>query len=275
MSEIVQSVDKSVQLSYKTFGNGDKIVLAFHGFGHNKEELAWLIDHFSTPTLLIAIDVPGHGDSKIFSEKRKKNKITIEEWRELIAQILAKHNATSFHLIGYSLGGRMAMVTAQAFAGAVLSMYLFSPDGIKKTFTYRFANETIVGGWTLKKVLAYPSTAVKIVKAIGKLKLVPAPRVKFVTYQLEDESRVSKVHTVWTTLSGLWPNRPFVFFNSTTVGKIIVVFGERDPIIPASFSNYITSAAPSHVRVEIAPLGHRTLKKEGILFLQEKNLWDF
>lgn len=274
MSQLVKSVDKSVQLSYKAFGNGDKIVLAFHGFGHNKEELDWLIEHFSTPTTLIVIDVPGHGESKIFKERRNKPKISIEEWRELIQEILSKYNASRFHLIGYSLGGRMAMVTAQAFIGRVESLFLFSPDGIKKTYIYRFANETALGGWTLKKVLANPDIAVKIVEIIGKLRFVPAPRVKFVKYQLEDNSRVSKVHTVWTSLSALWPNISQIFFRADTAKKIVVVFGERDPIIPAAFSKYIISNAQSHVHVEIAPLGHRTLKKEGINFLREKNLWD-
>lgn len=272
MTGIVQSVDKSIQLSYKTFGYGDESILAFHGFGHVKEELEWLIEQVPKSFRVIAIDVPGHGESKIFTEKREKIKISTAEWSALIQAILDENNITSFHLVGYSLGGRMAMVTAQLFTDKVKSLYLFSPDGIKKTITYRFANETYIGGWTLKKVLAHPQTAVKILRTIGRLKLLSAPRIKFVKYQLEDPTRVSKVHAVWTSLSALWPIKEKVFAPRSD-GNIVVVFGERDPIIPAHFAKYLATHQHAKLHVLVAPLGHRTLKKEGIDFLKAQRLW--
>lgn len=272
MTGIVKSVDKSIQLSYKTFGYGDETIIAFHGFGHSKEELGWLIDMVPGTFRVVAIDVPGHGDSKIFAEKREKLKISTAEWSELIQVILDENHITSFHLIGYSLGGRMAMITAQLFTDKVKSLYLFSPDGIKKTITYRFANETYIGGWTLKKVLRHPHVAVRLLQTIGQLKLLPAPRIKFVRYQLEGPMRVSKVHAVWTSLSALWPSKELVFtpqWNRT----IVVVFGERDPIIPAHFAKYLATHQHAKLHVLVAPLGHRTLKKEGIDFLKAQGLW--
>lgn len=275
MEGLLQSVDKSIQLGYRVFGNGDEVIFAFHGFGHSANEMEWLSGHISASFRLIAIDVPGHGNSKIFHEKRKNSVISKEEWKALIEIIMAQFSVGSFHLIGYSLGGRMAMVTAEMFPSRIQSLYLFSPDGLHKTLMYRFANETSLGNHILKSVLASPRVAIRIIETLGKLRLIPSRKAKFVRYQLENPDRAGKVHTVWTSLSHCWPDTERLFDEVASPDHVVVTFGTYDPIILPKYSNYVKPYARKNFFVEMAPLGHRTLKKEGIELLKQRGIWLF
>lgn len=76
-----------------------------HGLWGNKEE--WLTaaaEAGNYPSLLI--DLPGHGGSQ---SVRAKN---FPHVSQLIADTLAAHQADDYWLIGYSLGGRLAMYHA-------------------------------------------------------------------------------------------------------------------------------------------------------------------
>ena len=142
MERTAKSKDESIILSYKTLGYGDETILAFHGFGHSKEDFSMIEPFLSGKERIIAIDLFGHGEA-FFPESRMKNEpISKDEWRILIEDILIREKVTKFHLIGYSLGGRMALVTFELFKERVKSVFLFSPDGLHKTRSFAFANES-------------------------------------------------------------------------------------------------------------------------------------
>lgn len=271
MSVKIKMQDQPLELAYKTYGKGDEVMLVFHGFGHVKEELEFLTLHLSTNFRIIAVDVPGHGESVYPTNRRFSQPISKEQWQAMIEKILGNENANTFHLAGYSLGGRMALVTCEMMPSQVKSLTLFSPDGLYKSPWYRFGNDTFLGRKLLKLALENVAISIKIVQFVKRLGLVSTEKAKFVLYQLEDKKRLSMISAVWGTLRLCWPNLEVVFSKKSF--NTVVLFGEKDPIIKASFGKYLQKFQDKRLIILSAPLGHRTLKKEGLLFLKERSYW--
>lgn len=271
MTSFVKSSDQSIQLAYKTVGSGDEAILIFHGFGHVKEELEFLSTHLSTHFKIILIDLPGHGETKLDENSRANRPISKLEWKEIIKKIIGNEKIEKFHLAGYSLGGRMALVTAEVLPYEVASLTLFSPDGLYKSAWYRFGNDWSLGRKILKLALNQAKNSVHIVKLAANWKLLPKEKAKFVSYQLEDRRRLSMVSSVWNALRICWPNLDAVFANAPF--HTTIVFGQKDPIILPKYGNRLKKYTQSSIRIFIAPLGHRTLKNEGIDFLISKGYW--
>lgn len=271
MSVKIISADKAFQVAYKTYGKGDETLVVFHGFGHVKEELEFLNQHLSTKFRVIAVDVPGHGESKLAQNQNFVNPISKEQWKEIMVKMLGNENIKVFHLVGYSLGGRMALLTAEMMKSNVKSLTLFSPDGLHKSPWYRFGNDTLLGRKLLKLALNNVRISVWIIRLMNRLHLIPSEKAKFVLYQLEDKQRLSMVSAVWGALRLCWPNLDQVF--SERDFQTVVLFGKKDPIIKPTFRKYLSKFEGERVMVLTAPLGHRTLKKEGIIFLQHLNYW--
>ncbi|MFN6380036.1 MAG: alpha/beta hydrolase [Flavobacteriales bacterium] len=274
MNGFVENVDKSLKIAYRIYGSGDEVIIGFHGFGHPKEDFSLIAEHIPQHQRLIAVDVPGHGES-FFHPKREKNEpISKQEWRDLIVQICKNEDVKAFHLCGYSLGGRMSLVTLEVLPEMVLSATLFSPDGLMKSTLYKFGNENWVGRKLLHFALDHGHHSIKIVTLVGKLRLVPMTKVNFVKYQLENHDRLSKVKSVWSALSLCWPDFEKIFNENFQLKKLVIAFGKHDPIIPPHHGKALDLYKKNYpIFIELLPLGHRTLKKEGIEYLKERGYW--
>src|SRR5215204_1593318 len=88
---------------YQKAGEGSSIILCFHGFGeHGRsfEQLAAKIEDYT----IIAIDLPFHGQTNWNRDKA----FTTEDLINIIKACPEIHDK-SFGLLGYSMGGRIAL----------------------------------------------------------------------------------------------------------------------------------------------------------------------
>lgn len=265
----------ALKLSYQAYGFGPTTILAFHGFGHPKEDFQFLQKYISENVQIIAIDVPGHGNSLFINNLESIQPITKKDWKRLINQILSENNIESFHLMGYSLGGRIAMVTGELFPNETLSIHLFSPDGLHKSNTFKFANEWKIGRSIFQFLVERIQAVVPIVKLLNNLKILSDTKRKFVLYQLENPERVEKVKIVWSALSTLWPDLNTIFITNNFQKPFQVYFGEKDPIILPQFGKTLQKYSNEGIRIFQLPFGHRTMKPEAIEWLKKNNLWPF
>ena len=128
----VRGVRYHVELS----GAGDPLVF-LHGFTGSAANWTPIRRQFEPRFTTIAIDLPGHGqtdsptDLQRFSIEQAANDLTI-----LLNQL---HPATSVHLLGYSMGGRLALYTALSYPHLVRSLILESASPGLKTEAERAA----------------------------------------------------------------------------------------------------------------------------------------
>jgi len=241
--------DDTIILSYKTLGSGNETILAFHGFGHPKEDFAMIEPFLSGNERIIAIDLFGHGQA-VFPESRMKNDpISKNEWKSLIEEILIREKVTKFHLMGYSLGGRMALVTFEMFKDRINSVFLFR-IGIKH----------------------YPKLK-PVVKLLHDLYLVPRSKARFIIRQMESPTRIEMARYVWSALSICWPDLDKIFDDQTTQIQVVVLFGKYDPLIKPSYGNVLDKYPMHNINRFILPIGHRTISREGFEVLTNEGYW--
>jgi pimeloyl-ACP methyl ester carboxylesterase len=98
---------REVVLYYETRGKGAPIIL-LHGFGGNIYSWRHLIEPLSKDHELILIDLKGFGKSPKPHDKYYE----VRDQAELIYKFIVAHKLTNLTLIGHSLGGGVALLTA-------------------------------------------------------------------------------------------------------------------------------------------------------------------
>ncbi|MBP1693448.1 MAG: 2-succinyl-6-hydroxy-2,4-cyclohexadiene-1-carboxylate synthase [Chloroflexi bacterium] len=108
----------------KTCGSKEHPVLVFlHGFLGNGAEWEFLQKDFEKNYYCIFPDLPGHGANLGILPDRA---LTFGWMAHGLARTLEQLEISSVHLVGYSLGGRLALYFATAYPGRVISLTLES-----------------------------------------------------------------------------------------------------------------------------------------------------
>lgn len=98
-----------IDIDYDRYGKGDQTILFLHGwyqdFGHHKYRK--LLNHLSKTYQVIALDFPGFGKSGIYSIPW-----TVFDFADFTAKFIKKLKIKSSILVGYSFGGRIAILLA-------------------------------------------------------------------------------------------------------------------------------------------------------------------
>ena len=109
-----------MRLYYKSVGqNVSQVLLFLHGFLGDHTDFEDMMRYFSKSFFCIGIDLPGHGKSDI-------NKQT--SWQTTAKQIqsIVKSKVKTCHVVGYSMGARVALYTALDDPYLFENVYLIS-----------------------------------------------------------------------------------------------------------------------------------------------------
>lgn len=94
---------KDININYIQYGEGKDIVL-LHGWGQNIEMMKPLGDPLSNKYKITIIDFPGFGESE-----EPKTAWTIDDYSEMLGEIIKKLKIKKPTLMGHSFGGRVAI----------------------------------------------------------------------------------------------------------------------------------------------------------------------
>ncbi len=110
-----------MHLATATRGSGEPVVVV-HGFTGSGEAMAPLVDRLDG-WRRIAVDLPGHGRS---SAPAKLSCYSVEALAESVAGLAAAVPDGPCHVVGYSMGGRIALALAAAHPHVCRSLTLVS-----------------------------------------------------------------------------------------------------------------------------------------------------
>lgn len=120
-----------MNLHYQKIGKSDKILLAFHGMGQDFSCFQKFAQTFDNQYTTYLFDLPFHGKSRL-----NETTITKEIWKEYIDKFLQENQIQKFSIISFSMGGRFALATIEAFSQKIENIYLLAPDGVTKNLFY-------------------------------------------------------------------------------------------------------------------------------------------
>ncbi|AJD91867.1 esterase [Jeotgalibacillus malaysiensis] len=117
-------------------GSGTPVVL-LHGFTGSTKSWSRMMRAFKHEFQLIAIDLPGHGQTKV----SQSEKYEMEQACNAIKSILDQLNINKTAVIGYSMGGRTALAFAHLYPERVSCLILESASPGLKTAAERAARQ--------------------------------------------------------------------------------------------------------------------------------------
>ncbi|MCC5639023.1 2-succinyl-6-hydroxy-2,4-cyclohexadiene-1-carboxylate synthase [Nostoc sp. CHAB 5844] len=100
-------MQKKSQFNYKLITSKDRpYILFLHGFIGNLDEFDKAIKLLSTEFSYLTLDLPGHGKTQVLGEDKY---YTIEQTAQALINLLDELNIPKCFLVGYSMGGRLAL----------------------------------------------------------------------------------------------------------------------------------------------------------------------
>ncbi|MBI9087390.1 MAG: alpha/beta fold hydrolase [Desulfobacterales bacterium] len=106
-------------------GDGDVMVF-IHGFAANKENWLRFTRYIPKSFRVIAVDLPGHGESSLDFE----GPYDVESMERRLALAIQKLGVTRFHLVGNSMGGLVSLIYSRNHPEQIISLGLFDSAGV-------------------------------------------------------------------------------------------------------------------------------------------------
>lgn len=248
-------------LPYLTFGKGPELLIAFHGFGRSAVDFKVLEQSLGAKYTIVAFDLFYHGEHAISFDTTLP---TCEPaaMARLMERYLWEHKRVNFSLMGYSLGGKIALGIVQKMAHRVNEVFLLAPDGLKKNSLYTFACNTLLGNYLMARIIHKPKTALKINDWLLRLKIIHPKVHEFYAMKLSDETMLKKLYQTGLIFRYFHPSLVTIAkqINSRKI-RLKMFFGKNDFIIRTSLGIKFQKKLRKQDTMVILDCGHRVLNK--------------
>ncbi len=260
-------VYKSSRISYYRFGTGPGTVMCFHGYGEEASVYCFLEKYAGDVFTFYSIDLPFHGKT----EWKEGLNFSTGDLQQICKTIRLTHNQKSaiknpkFSLLGFSLGGRIALSLYQSQPEVVEKMVLLAPDGLKVNFWYWLATQTWLGNKFFALTMRKPGWFLGFLKLLNKLGFVNASIFKFVKYYIGDREVRQSLYNRWTALRKLKPDLKQIK-NSIRENNTVVrlVYGKHDRIIVSSVGEKFRKGIEEHCDLTVIHSGHQVLHEKHV-----------
>ncbi len=260
-------VYKNSVISYRCFGSGSRPALCFHGYGEDASSYDLLAKYAGDQFTFYAIDLPFHGETKWNDGLNFTTQDLLNIMDEL-PDLKNKKPGTGnqkLTLIGFSLGGRIALTLCEAIPEKVERMVLLAPDGLKTNFWYWLSTQTWLGNKFFSFTMKHPGWFFGFLKVLNKLKLVNASIFKFVNYYIGDKEVRLLLYARWTTLRKIKPRLSTIKSKVKKNNiKTRLVYGQHDRIILSSVGERFGKGIEEQCSLTVIHSGHQVLHEKHI-----------
>jgi pimeloyl-ACP methyl ester carboxylesterase len=256
----------SNQLHYAKTGNGEKHLLVFHGFGQDMSVFDFLARSLARHYTFYVFDLYFHGRSTWAHDEKPISK---KEWKETIELFLHEHHISRFSVAGFSLGGKFALATLEAFPEKTENIFLIAPDGIKTSFWYSLATYPHVFRKFFKSMIFHPERFLSLAKGLNKSGLVDNGLLRFAEYQMNSEEKRKRVYYSWVVFRHLRFDLNHIahLINSNAI-RLTIVTGRYDRVIaPGNMKGFLKKV--KQCRFEILESGHSGLINQSLPYFTE------
>lgn len=253
---------KNSRIAWYRYGSGCQPVICFHGYGETGSCFSFLenqaCDHYS----FIAIDLPFHGKTAW-----KEGLIfRWEDLRDIIETIRNQEDdikTGELLLLGFSLGGRIALSFYQANPARIEKVVLLAPDGLTVNFWYWLSTQTWVGNRFFYFTMQKPDWFFGFLKLMNKTGIVNASIFKFVKYYIDNKEARNELYNRWTALRRLRPGlskiKMLIQKNKTSFR---LVYGKHDRIILSVRGEKFRKGIEEYCTVSVIESGHQLLHQK-------------
>lgn len=258
------------KLHYLKWGNGRRILLAFHGYGEDAHKFQYMANELAADFTTIAVDLPFHGRS----EWSEGTPFTKEDLLKLIQSIIEEYQTNQITLVGYSIGGRVCLKLMEMVPEKIEQVLLIAPDGLVLHPLYVFATRTTVGKFLFRKFLTGGRKYNRLIDGLYQSNFVDPARYKFAMRFLNDPNQRQLLLRVWPNMRLLLPNKKKVRENIIRRGIWTDIFmGRYDHIITLRQGKAFVKGMPEFVRLHQLAKGHSMWDQDSIQKMVASLLW--
>ncbi len=186
---------KDCVISYYQYGKGVEVLFCFHGYGQQGRVFAPLAEAIEDRFTLYCIDLPIHGSTFWPSERL----CTPSDINQIILLLLPK-GVLKWSLLGYSLGGRIALSLLNEQASAINQMVLIAPDGISIQFWQYVATQFNWGRALFRYTMNHPTWFFGLLFLVGKLGIFDNRLIKFAKFHIHTDEKRQYLLRRWLKL---------------------------------------------------------------------------
>jgi pimeloyl-ACP methyl ester carboxylesterase len=251
-------------LHYVKAGNGKQPLLVFHGFGQDHTLYVPLLRSLSPKYTLYIIDLFFHGKSEWHQDE---NPLKKSAWKNIIETLLHEQHIDSFSILAYSLGGKFALATLEAFPKNVRNVFLLAPDGIKTSFWYSLATYPKMLRVFFKSMILRHERFLWIANRLNESNLVDKGLIRFADYQMNTEAKRKRVYYSWVVFRHLTFDLKKIatLINENNIHLTMIV-GKYDKVIRPENMKQLLKHVRDY-RLEILESGHTGLIQESLYLL--------
>ncbi|MAW65724.1 MAG: hypothetical protein CMD18_05955 [Flavobacteriales bacterium] len=259
---------KDINLFYRKIGCGERKVIAFHGFTKSSEDFLPFEDFCREKHTIYALDLFYHGKTTFKSKKWKS--FTKPQLKEIFKSFLESLKIEKFDVLGYSMGGRLALFLMEQFGTRVNHVYLLAPDGLKVNFWNWLVTSTKAGKGIYGLTISNPEIVHGISSTGQKLKLLPKSINKFLKINLKTKGMRLRIYRVWQLYR-------FITFKQKNLKNIIInqnlkvdlLVGNKDPVVPAKMIKEFGVFVGPNITIHIIKAGHDLFKPHVFEYLKK------
>lgn len=251
---------QSSQVHYYVWGTGPGILFAFHGYGESAASFSFIGEAIGSGHTLIAIDLPFHG----LTEWKEGLVFTPAQLYAIMNDIIARHDLPGpWGLIGYSMGGRIALQLAENHPGSIDKLVLLAPDGLIVNSWYWVATRTVMGNLLFRWTMRWPGWLFMLLRISNALHLVNQSIYKFAVHYIDDKTVRHDLYIRWTTMRKFRPHvdrLPGILRNHSIA--VSLVYGKYDRIIRWRRGQAFIRRAGGRSRLVLLDTGHQLLRPQ-------------
>lgn len=209
-------------LHYEIFGKGRETLILLHGFMESTEVWNEMQPLLSEDFQIVKIDLPGFGKSRTMEEVQ-----TMEFFAEELKKIVDYLEISSFHLLGHSMGGYVALAFADKYAKFLKSFTLF--------FSTYFEDDAEKKNIREKSIRVIKENY-RAFANVGIPNLFGSETRKYHPEKIEIAKQIAYTADIAGVVAStkgmmLRPNRQSVLFDFP--GKIVLILGRHDAAVNA------------------------------------------
>lgn len=251
---------RGFQIEYTTFGEGSIPVLAFHGFGRRAEDFKGFVSACRRDEYLVAINLFAHEKSQWPQDRLLTDSLRLDEYAEMMRALLDHLACEKFALMGYSMGGRVALVTLQLFSDRITRMVLMASDGLKTNHLANFSTGTTFGRALHRSINQRPQLLLESANLAHRLKLIDKKMHRFVHVHMGSKISRDQVYAAWHIYRNFKPDLPQVaqIINDRAL-PCVLIFGAYDSVIKPELGARFARMLQHKDALVILPVGHQLL----------------
>jgi pimeloyl-ACP methyl ester carboxylesterase len=243
-------------VSYYRFGSGDQPVFCFHGYGETALSFSFLEQAYGSQYSFHAIELPYHGQT----DWKEGLQFSITDLQQLLSLVPLPGNIKPL-LMGFSLGGRMALCLYQASPASFKKLVLLAPDGLLMNPWYWFATQTFIGNRLFRFTMKYPGWFFMLLNLLNKTGRVNASVFKFVNAYIGQPGLRRLLYQRWTVLRKLRPDLTRIRRQINQHGTPVeLLYGRHDRIILSARGEKFRKGIEGNCTLTILNAGHQLLQ---------------